>query len=281
MVKIFAVLLSLAIGGISAYLFYANVGLSIVAVVFIGLGIAIATLLVQIILFFLVAFLLGLPENRKKIRTHQNGFYHWYMMLVERIIFSLFGMKRHCRGRELLSTNEDYIVIANHRSNLDNMIIDVYLKKYKMVFITKQSLLKAPIIGPVIHGNAYIALDRGNTLQEFEAFKIAHDMLTREKERHSIGIFPEGTRNPNSDNSNVQAFHPGSFRMAFKAQKPIVLIALRGTKEVNNNLLFKRHHCYLDVVEVIDYEQYKDMNVNTLAEYCHDKIQNFLEENIK
>lgn len=281
MIKVIAVILSLGIGALSGYLFYSNFDLSIVATVFISLGFAVATLLLQIILFFLIAFIFGLFENRKKVRIHQSPFYHNYMMLVERIIFSLFGMKNHCTGREMLSFNENYIVIANHRSNLDNMIIDVYLKKLKMVFVTKNSLIKAPIIGPFIHGNAYISLDRGNTMQEFEAFNIAHDMLTREKERHSIGIFPEGTRNSNPDNKDVAAFHPGSFRMAFRAKKPIVLIALRGTKEVNNNLLFKRHDCYLDIVEILDYEQYKDKDVNYLATYCQNKIKSFLEEKLK
>ncbi len=281
MVKLFAVILSLCLGALSGFLFNYYLDTSIVATIFIALGFAVAALLLQIILFFVTFFLLGIPENKNKVRTHQSKFYHSMMMIAERIILSTFSMKCHCNGKEMMSPYEQYVVVANHRSNLDNMMMDVYLKEFKMVFVAKKSLFKAPLIGKFIHGNAYILLDRGNVQQEFEAFNIAHDMLTREKEPHSIGIFPEGTRNGNLDNKDVQAFHPGSFRMAIRAKKPIAIVALRGTKEVNNNLLFKRHPCYLDVIEVLEYEQYKDKDVNYLASYCQNKIQSFLKEVLK
>lgn len=281
MIKYFAIILSLCLGALSGFLFNYYLDTSVVATIFISLGFAVAALLLQIILFFVTYFLLGIFENKNKVRTHQNMFYHTMMMIAERIIMSTFSMERHCSGKEMMSPYEQYVVVANHRSNLDNMVMDVYLKEYKMVFVAKKSLFKAPLIGKFIHGNAYILLDRGNTQQEFEAFNIANDMLTREKEPHSVGIFPEGTRNQNWDNKDVQDFHPGSFRMAVRAKKPIAIIALRGTKEVNKNLIFKKHPVYLDVIEVLDYEQYKDKDVNYLASYCKNKIQSFLKETLK
>lgn len=281
MVKILALLISLGVGALCGYLFYSHLATSIVATVFISLGFAVATLLVLVILFFAILYLLGAFENKKVIRKTQGKHYRRSLIFMERFLFSLFGMNNHYKGRELLSPNENYIIIANHRSNLDNMVIDVYLKKYPLVFIAKKSLFKVPFVGALIHGCGYLSLDRGNTMQEFETISLAIDMLTREKDPLSVAVFPEGTRNENPDNRNVQPFHPGSFRMAFKSQKPIAIIALRGVKEVNNNLLLKRHPVYLDVVEVIEYDQYKDMDVNSLSQYCHDKLESFLSENCK
>ena len=279
MIKLIVLLISLAAGATLGYVFYTYAGLNLVATIFASLGIFVGTLLLCVILFFVILIILGLGVDKKKQRTTQSKYYRRNLIFMERCLGSLFGMKMHFKGKEYLSTSESYFIVANHRSNLDSALIDIYLKNKPLVFIAKESLFKIPFVGKLIAGSGYLSLDRGNVKQEFEKISLAIDMLTRESNPISVAVFPEGTRNENPDNKDVQEFHPGTFRIAFKSRKPIAIIALRGTKEVNNNLLFKRHHCYLDIIEVLDYDQYKDMDVNSLSLYCHNKISNFLKEN--
>lgn len=275
MVKVVPLLLSLASGVFLGIYFSINVN-NIFLAILIGIGFFVATLLAIIILFFLLLFLSCFFENKKKERLYQSTYFSKLLHLLELFLFSLFGVKVHHYNLDSLSQNENYIFVCNHRSNLDSLIIDYYTKKFPMSFITKDSLFKVPFVGKIIHGNAYVRLVRDNVMQEYEAFNKANIMLTRENKPLSIGIFPEGTRNKDNDETNLLPFKPGSFRLAKKAKKPIAIFALSKTKNINDNLLFKRHHVYLNLVKILDYEQYEDMSINDIASYCQNKISNYL-----
>lgn len=278
MAKILPLLISLGVGGFLGYYFDRFVN-NIALDILIGVGFFIATLLALVILFFLSLFLFSITENMKKVRKYQSKYYRAMLIAYCSFLFSLFGMKLHLNGIEQLSTSEIYVIVCNHRSNLDSLIIDHYLKRFPLVFVTKESLFKVPFIRKFIHGAAYLKLNRKDLSSEFETFALADEMLTRSDNPLSIGIFPEGTRNKDDDPTNVAEFKAGSFRMPKKAMCPIVISALRGTKEVNNKLLTSRHHVYLDIIEVLSYESYKDWDYNQISLYCHDKIENFLKEN--
>ena len=38
---------------------------------------------------------------------------------------------------------------------------------------------------------------------------------------------------------------------------------------------------HYDIIGIIDYEEYKDMNTIELSKLCHDKIEEYLKERIK
>lgn len=278
MIKLIVMLLSLATGAVCGFLFntYGNsdIGLTIL----VSFACFIGALLAIVILFFVLLFLLTFFENKNKKRMYQSKYFRRLLLASDRLLFSLFGMKLHLNGIENLSNNETYLIVGNHRSNLDSLVIDYYLRDFPLTFIAKDSLFKIPFVGHIIHGCAYLNLKRDDVNKEYETINDAIEMLVREDRPLSIGVFPEGTRNKSNDPSNVQAFKGGTFRIAKKTRKPIVITAIRGSKEVNKNLLFKRHNVYLDIIEVLDFEQYKDMDVNEIALYCENKIKLFLKE---
>ena len=91
------------------------------------------------------------------------------------------------------------MIISNHRSNLDSLVIDNYLKDYPLVFVAKKSLFKIPFVGRLIHGCNYICLDRKNLKQELLAIRKGINILNDKNENCSVGVFPEGTRTLNED----------------------------------------------------------------------------------
>ena len=48
----------------------------------------------------------------------------------------------------------------------------------------------------------------------------------------SICIFPEGTRNKNTDDLDMLPFHEGSFKIATKAKCPIIPIAINNSADI-------------------------------------------------
>ena len=278
MSKIIFVCLSLISGFLIGFLAFPT--LEVYYQILISIGFSIASLLALIILFFIVLFFLTIWEPLKKERTKQSKYYRKVLLFYNYFLFDLFNMKIEYSGLEKLKRGEKYMVISNHRSNLDSLLIDTYLKEFGLVFVAKKSLFKIPFVRRIIHGCNYIYLDRGDIKQECRAIKKGINILNDSNDPCSVGVFPEGTRTINKDYT-LGEFKPGCFNLAKKTKCKIVLSCTRYTDLVNKGLLFKRHKVFYDIIDVIDYEEYKDMNTIELSKLCHDKIEEYLKERIK
>lgn len=278
MSKIVFVCLSLISGFLIGFLAFPT--LEVYYQILISIGFSIASLLALIILFFIVLFFLTIWEPLKKERTKQSKYYRKVLLFYNYFLFDLFNMKIQYSGLEKLKRGEKYMVISNHRSNLDSLLIDTYLKEFGLVFVAKKSLFKIPFVRRIIHGCNYIYLDRGDIKQECRAIKKGINILNDSNDPCSVGVFPEGTRTINKDYT-LGEFKPGCFNLAKKTKCKIVLSCTRYTDLVNKGLLFKRHKVFYDIIGIIDYEEYKDMNTIELSKLCHDKIEEYLKERIK
>lgn len=278
MSKIVFVCLSLISGFLIGFLAFPT--LEVYYQILISIGFSIASLLALIILFFIVLFFLTIWEPLKKERTKQSKYYRKVLLFYNYFLFDLFNMKIEYSGLEKLKRGEKYMVISNHRSNLDSLLIDTYLKEFGLVFVAKKSLFKIPFVRRIIHGCNYIYLDRGDIKQECRAIKKGINILNDSNDPCSVGVFPEGTRTINKDYT-LGEFKPGCFNLAKKTKCKIVLSCTRYTDLVNKGLLFKRHKVFYDIIGIIDYEEYKDMNTIELSKLCHDKIEEYLKERIK
>ena len=278
MSKIIFVCLSLISGFLIGFLAFPT--LEVYYQILISIGFSIASLLALIILFFIVLFFLTIWEPLKKERTKQSKYYRKVLLFYNYFLFDLFNMKIEYSGLEKLKRGEKYMVISNHRSNLDSLLIDTYLKEFGLVFVAKKSLFKIPFVRRIIHGCNYIYLDRGDIKQECRAIKKGINILNDSNDPCSVGVFPEGTRTINKDYT-LGEFKPGCFNLAKKTKCKIVLSCTRYTDLVNKGLLFKRHKVFYDIIGIIDYEEYKDMNTIELSKLCHDKIEKYLKERIK
>ena len=278
MSKIVFVCLSLISGFLIGFLAFPT--LEVYYQILISIGFSIASLLALIILFFIVLFFLTIWEPLKKERTKQSKYYRKVLLFYNYFLFDLFNMKIEYSGLEKLKRGEKYMVISNHRSNLDSLLIDTYLKEFGLVFVAKKSLFKIPFVRRIIHGCNYIYLDRGDIKQECRAIKKGINILNDSNDPCSVGVFPEGTRTINKDYT-LGEFKPGCFNLAKKTKCKIVLSCTRYTDLVNKGLLFKRHKVFYDIIGIIDYEEYKDMNTIEISKLCHDKIEEYLKERIK
>lgn len=278
MSKIVFVCLSLISGFLIGFLAFPT--LEVYYQILISIGFSIASLLALIILFFIVLFFLTIWEPLKKERTKQSKYYRKVLLFYNYFLFDLFNMKIEYSGLEKLKRGEKYMVISNHRSNLDSLLIDTYLKEFGLVFVAKKSLFKIPFVRRIIHGCNYIYLDRGDIKQECRAIKKGINILNDSNDPCSVGVFPEGTRTINKDYT-LGEFKPGCFNLSKKTKCKIVLSCTRYTDLVNKGLLFKRHKVFYDIIGIIDYEEYKEMNTIELSKLCHDKIEEYLKERIK
>lgn len=178
-----------------------------------------AFLAVTSVLLFPVAVLLwGLtaPFGRRRVLLHQftcfwASLYTWLNPLWPVTV----------RGREHIERGRTYVMVANHLSLLDILVLFRLFRHF--TWVSKAENFRVPFVGWNMTLNAYIPLTRGDR-QSVQA------MLTRAeadlRDEISVMIFPEGTR---SRDGAMRPFKGGAFELATTTGAPVLPIALSGT----------------------------------------------------
>ena len=76
----------------------------------------------------------------------------------------------------------------------------------------------------------------------------------------------------------MSSFHAGSFKIAQKAQVPVVIACVTGTQNVHSNFFRRFTHVRLDFLEVLSKEQVAEMTTVEMAEHSQELIQARLDE---
>ena len=79
-----------------------------------------------------------------------------------------------------------------------------------------------------------------------------------------MGIYPEGMVNKSA--KGLLPFRSGAFKIAKKAKVPIVVAVIANTRKINENLLRRRTHIYLDIIGTIPYEEIAELKTNEIGE---------------
>ena len=119
-------------------------------------------------------------------------------------------------GKKNLPKKKGYILACNHYSNLDPMLLDVKLHK-KIRFLAKKELFKKKFGSYFFKKAGVIPVDRENP--GISSFKQVISVLNKNK---IVGIFPEGTRNKNKEDDNLQNVKTGIITFASRAGVQIV-----------------------------------------------------------
>ncbi|MBO4508132.1 MAG: 1-acyl-sn-glycerol-3-phosphate acyltransferase [Spirochaetaceae bacterium] len=125
-------------------------------------------------------------------------------------------------GQENIPSDTSVVFIANHQSFLDIPLMFGYAGR-QAGFISKAEFSKIPIFADWMRILQCIFLKRGNPKQSIQAMA---DGVENIKRGYSMMIFPEGHR---SKSSEVHEFHAGSFKLAYRAEVPIVPVTISNT----------------------------------------------------
>ncbi|MDQ1246628.1 MAG: 1-acyl-sn-glycerol-3-phosphate acyltransferase [Actinomycetota bacterium] len=125
-------------------------------------------------------------------------------------------------GRDNIEAGQTYMLVANHESLVDILVLFRLFKDYK--WVSKIENFKVPVIGWNMRMNRYIPLRRGDRESVIEMMAACRERIG---EGSSIMMFPEGTR---STTGQMRPFKTGAFELAREAGIPVVPIVLRGTR---------------------------------------------------
>lgn len=115
------------------------------------------------------------------------------------------------------------IFIANHSSQLD-INASAAAIPYPIVYLSKASVRKVPILGLLNERVGTVFIDRSNPSAAKKSVDRLLDTLNR---GISVIVYPEGTR---SKDGELLPFKKGAFHLAAKSQTPIIPLHIHGTR---------------------------------------------------
>ncbi|MBN1492762.1 MAG: 1-acyl-sn-glycerol-3-phosphate acyltransferase [Candidatus Omnitrophica bacterium] len=175
-------------------------------------------------------------------------------------------------GRENIQKNKSYIIVANHQSMGD--IIVLYYLRTNFKWIAKSSLFKVPFLGWGMSLAGYIPLKRGQHGSIRESFQEAINWIKRGV---SVLFFPEGTR---SLDAKLAPFKNGAFKLAAATKTPVLPVVITGTSdalEKGSWVFSHRVHAAISILPPINVSVEDETNFAHLRELAHAAIQAELE----
>ena len=216
------------------------------------------------VLFLLAVTLFARVKDYDKPSRFYNSVFLYYLRLV--LFFS--RVKVITSGLDKLAeTDGEFLLVGNHRSNFDPIVTLIALRRGDFAFISKPENFKIPVVKKFLYKGLYVPIDRQNARNALKTIN-----LTAERIKSGVvsyGVYPEGTR---SKSKNMAAFHDGVFKIAQKAESPVVVAGIRGTESVHNRFPWRKTVVNFDVLDVISAEKVKTLSSHELADKVQEKL---------
>jgi 1-acyl-sn-glycerol-3-phosphate acyltransferase len=256
LIKIFTALSLLA--GISA-----AIGSSLWPLAFIG-GF-VGCFLGLIVLGFIIVWIMSEVVDLSVPQERMDPFYRKVMYLL--IDFVIDFMRIHVKTEGLEKTPKEgrYLLVCNHLNDVDPPLLMKFFPQQEIAFISKRENEKKFILGKFMHRLYCQSINRENDREALKTIINCINILKEDKA--SVGVFPEGWC---SLDFKLHPFRPGVFKIAQKANVPIVVCTVRNTQTVFGNMKkLKPSFVELHLVDVIPAEELKGQTTVDIANRVH------------
>lgn len=221
--------------------------------------------LLTVILYFAMLFftIILYPFDKKRKVAHAQC-YWWSDLLVR--LGSI--CKMDISGLENIDKNKTYVIVANHQSLAD--IIVLYQMKAQFKWVAKESLFKVPFLGWCMSLAKHIKLDRGNLASIKKVYREAAEWL---RNGMSVLFFPEGTR---SETDTMNEFQNGAFKLAIREKKPVLPVRIKGTRDAipkHGRQFAEKIHCILRVLPAVDTSGYGPGDFEKLKDLVRSQLE--------
>ena len=179
-------------------------------------GAVLTTLALLTSLFCAIAFW---PFDKYRKTVHAQWFW-----LTDIIVKLSPSWRLAVNGLENIDKNKTYVIVANHQSLAD--IIVMHKTRMQFKWVAKAGLYKIPFVAVFLFLGKHVMLSKCTIAHIKKFYASATDRL---KNGISLVFFPEGTR---SETGSLNRFQKGAFKIAIKEKRPILPIFIEGTKKV-------------------------------------------------
>lgn len=220
-------------------------------------------LLVMLAFLFLVAICAVVDPDMPQEKD--SKFYRTVANLYIEAILTFARIHVEIKGLEKTPKDGRFLLVCNHLHDGDPAVLLRYFKKSQLAFVGKREVRDMFIVGKLMPKILCPFINRENDREALRT--ILHCIQLLKEDKVSIGIFPEGYIRPDR---KLHPFRPGVFKIAQKANVPIVVCTLRGTQYmVKNFLKGKPSKVQLHLLDVIPAENLQGRTTVEIAEEIH------------
>ncbi len=151
------------------------------------------------------------PDSRNRV--------YWFLQTSVALFAPLYFRFR-VRGLENVPKQGPALLVANHQSFLDPVMVGLQLKR-PIRFLARTTLYRGPLIRFVFDKLCTIPLNRDSA-----STATIRQATAELRQGHLIGVFPEGTR---SQDGRIGPLKPGFIALVRRAKVPVIPVGLAGT----------------------------------------------------
>ena len=229
------------------------------------------------VIVFLLVWLLAAIVDTSKPQEEDSKFYRWLIGILAEAAHTILGMRVHATGLEKTPKDGRFLLVCNHLHEFDPVVLLHHFRKSQLAFISKRENNSMFVVGKYMHRIQCQLINRENDREALKTIIKCIQILREDKA--SVVVFPEGYIHKQR---KFQPFRPGVFKIAQKAQVPIVVCTVTNTHKVLKNLKkLKPTDIDLHLLTVIQPEEYQGVTTVELAQQIHDMMAQDLGEEYK
>lgn len=218
-----------------------------------------------LVLAFLFLLAVIAPLDPKKQYDHDSPFYRTLTNLYIDLIVKLVGIRFEVKGLEKRPQSGRFLLVSNHLHEIDPAILMHFFPKSQLGFVAKKEVAGMFLVGKLLPKLCSQFLDRENDREALKSIVRCIQLL--KADAVSVGIFPEGRINEQRKFNHLK---PGVFKIAQKANVPVVVCTLQNTHKVLPNLFKgKRTTLSVHVLEVIEPSWMADKTTVEIADHVY------------
>jgi 1-acyl-sn-glycerol-3-phosphate acyltransferase len=200
-----------------------------------------------------------LPDNDSK-------FYRRMTYLYVDALKTVLGLKIVTKGLEKTPRDTRFLLVSNHISDLDPVVLFYTLNKSQLAFISKRENDQKPFVGQIQRKILCQPINRENDREALKTILRCVQFIKEDKV--SIGVFPEGYT---SLDGKLRHFRNGVFKIAQKANVPVVVCTVKHTRESMKSMFkLKGGYVEINLLDVISAEEVKALSTADLGQKVYE-----------
>ena len=222
--------------------------------------------IVQVALLFAAIVIICKFIDPEKPREKDSPWFRWLIMQALNVVLTVLPVQIRKKGFEKMPKDGRFLLVCNHTDHIDPAILLHCFSEHAIGFVAKRETSQMFLVKQILPKLLCPLINRENDREALKTILRCISLLKNDEV--SIGIFPEGRINKYH---KLAHFRPGVFKIAQKAQVPIVVCTMQGVDKVLKRALRGRR-AVVDVhfLEVIPVEAFAGKTTVDVAAYVYD-----------
>ncbi len=223
------------------------------------------TFLLLAALWFLMMLVMAKSVDLDKEYEKDDPFFRGVVKLLVPALVKLLRIRIHTRGTERIPQSGRFLLVCNHLHDTDPVVLLHAFPKSQLAFISKRENDAKFIVGPFLRKILCQPINRENDREALKTILKCIQLIKNDEV--SIGVFPEGYV---SLDKKLHPFRGGVFKIAQKAQVPIVVCTLQNTHHIYDSIkALKPCDVHLHLVGVLQPEELLGRTAVDIAQQVH------------